>query len=344
MHTLFAPVVATSVMLLAAPCVRADVAGAPGRDPLAARPLPLASAEFTRRTGRLTLDPRESRAAGWAPSAGRSVAGLPVVAARSGMAAAAPTSAADAGAGAAGGGAGDLAKQLSNPVASLISVPFENGFEFGVGPAEDLRYLLTLKPVVPIRISSGWNLIQRAIIPLIDQPELAPGVGDEFGLGDVTLQSFFSPSAPSELIWGVGPLFTLPTATDDSLGSETWLAGIATVALTQQGPWTIGMLATHSWSIAKEDESRPDVSLTFLQPFVSYGFGEGWTITAQTEATYEWESDVWTVPVQLGVSKVMKIGRQPMSVALAGRWWAEGPDGAPEWGIRLTFTLLFPKR
>jgi hypothetical protein len=114
------------------------------------------------------------------------------------------------------------------------------------------------------------------------------------------------------------------------------------VLLKQTGPWTYGILANHIWSFASEDD-RPDVNSTFLQPFLSYTFKGGLSLVTNTESTYEWESDQWTVPIQAGVSKVLTIGRQPISLALNGRYWAEGPDTAPDWGLRLILTLLFPK-
>lgn len=241
------------------------------------------------------------------------------------------------------GGAADLAKQLQNPVADLISVPLQSNFDFGVGRDEGFRYTLNVQPVIPISLTTDWNLISRTIFPLIYQDDAVPGGGDQFGSGDTTQSFFLSPKRPFHgLVWGLGPVFLLPTASDDRLGADKWGAGPTGVALLQHGPWTYGILANHIWSFAGDDD-RPDVSQTFLQPFVSHTFPNAVTILANAEATYDWKAEQWTVPVLVGVSKVFKFGTQAVSLGLNARYWADGPSSAPEWGLRFVATFLFPK-
>jgi hypothetical protein len=241
------------------------------------------------------------------------------------------------------GGAADLAKQLQNPIADLISLPLQSNFDFGVGRDDGFRYTLNVQPVIPFSITRDWNLISRTIFPIVYQNDTLPGGGDQFGSGDTTQSFFLSPKRPfHELIWGLGPVFLLPTASDDRLGGEKWGIGPTGVALLQHGPWTYGILANHIWSFAGEDD-RADVNQTFLQPFLSYTFSNAVTLAAQTETTYDWETEQWTVPIQVGVSKVFKLGALPVSLGLFGRYWAEGPASAPEWGMRFVVTFLLPK-
>jgi hypothetical protein len=240
----------------------------------------------------------------------------------------------------------ELAKKLSNPVASLISVPFQSNYDREIGPADDgWRYTLNVQPVIPISIGQDWNLISRTILPVIYQDEVFPGAGDQFGLGDTVQSLFLSPKEPRPggLIWGVGPVLLLPTATDDLLGGEKWGAGPTAVGLVQTGPWTVGMLANHIWSFAGSS-SRADISTTFLQPFVAYNTSNAWTFTLQTETTYDWEHEQWTVPIGLFVAKVVKIGSQLVQFQAGPRYYAESPDSGPKgWGFRFNVVLLFPK-
>lgn len=239
----------------------------------------------------------------------------------------------------------DLAKETQNPVSDLISVPFESNFNFGVGPNDDLQYILYVQPVVPFRLSKDWNLITRTIIPLIDQPELGPGVGDVFGLGDIQLSQFLSPAKSGALIWGIGPIFQFPTATDDALGSDKWSAGPTAAALTIRGPWVAGALVNHLWSFAGDDD-RADVNQTLIQPIVTYNLPGGWFLTSVPYITANWEKDGddrWTVPIGIGVGKVHRFGTQPVSLQLTPYYNVVRPDAAAEWTLRFRINLLFPK-
>ena len=240
-----------------------------------------------------------------------------------------------------------LAKQLSNPIASLTSVPIQFNYDDGIGPDDDgERYFVNVQPVIPMSIGDEWNLISRTIIPIIQQDEIFPGAGSQFGLGDTVQSLFFSPKAltASGWTWGIGPAFLLPTASDDLLGGEKWGAGPTGVALRQTASgWTYGALFNHLWSFAGE-ENRADINATYLQPFISKGLGQGRTVSASLESTYDWEGGQWTVPINLGYSKVSRIGSQLVSYQGGVRYYLEAPDSGAEWGLRFTFTLLFPKQ
>jgi hypothetical protein len=225
-------------------------------------------------------------------------------------------------------------------------VPFQFNFDRGIGPEDDgHRLTLNVQPVIPFALNEEWNIVSRTIVPFIHQSDVAPGSGDQTGVGDIVQSIFFSPAKPtsSGLIWGAGPVFLLPTATDDMLGSEKFGIGPTVVVLKQESGWTYGALANHIWSVAGDDD-RSDVNATFLQPFLSYTTPDAWTFTLNTEATYDWEADEWSLPINLMASKLIYLGDQPVQMFAGVRYWAESPSNGPKgFGFRLGFTLLFPK-
>lgn len=239
-----------------------------------------------------------------------------------------------------------LAKKLSNPVAALISAPIQYNFDENIG-ADDKgsRTTVNIQPVIPFSISENWNLISRTILPLIDQENIHSNAGTQSGVGDIVQSVFFSPKAPTNNGWilGAGPVLLLPTGSDDKLTADKVGLGPTAVALKQQGPWTYGALGNHIWSVGGRSD-RADVNATFLQPFLVYTTRAATTYALNTESTYDWESKQWAVPVNFTVTQMVKVGGQLISVGGGVRYWAKSTNNGPEGvGIRLMFTMLFPK-
>ena len=136
----------------------------------------------------------------------------------------------------------DLANMSQNPIGNIVSLPFQTNTSFGIGPDDKVSNVLNIQPVYPISLGSKWNLINRAIVPVVYRQEVIPGTGSAFGLGDISYTGFFSPADPGKLIWGVGPSFLFPTATENRWSSDKWSAGAGVIALTMPGNWVLGGL------------------------------------------------------------------------------------------------------
>jgi hypothetical protein len=240
--------------------------------------------------------------------------------------------------------ADELAKKLSNPISSLISVPLQYNYNDGIGDGNGEQSYINIQPVIPFSIGENWNLISRTILPVVNQGNFFPGDEYKTGLGNITQSFFFSPKEPTKggLIWGVGPVLQIPTVTND-IAPDQWGAGVTGVVLKQGNGWTVGALANHVWSISDEDEFG-ETSTTFLQPFVSYTTKKATSYSINTEAQYDWIAEEWSVPINLTVGQIIKAGGKPLQLTGGVRYWADSPPGGPEgWGARLVVTFLFPK-
>jgi len=280
-----------------------------------------------------------------APSADAEVA-----AEASGAAAAVEANAtAPAAAPAAAGGADELAKKLANPIAALISVPLELTWDTNAGYQEqgDITTFI-VKPVIPISLNERWNVISRTIIPYVSFNDVIPNAvlpqASRSGLGDVLQNFFFSPKAPTAggMTWGVGPVISIPTG-DDLFTADQWGVGPTAVALVQKGPWTYGGLANQIWGLGDAGRGRDDLDALFIQPFVTRNFAGGKSLGMNLEMNYDWNTSDWKIPLNLSAGKVSRIGTQMVSYSGVLRYYLARPDGAPEWGLRASFTLLFPK-
>ena len=236
----------------------------------------------------------------------------------------------------------ELARAAQNPVASMISLPFQNNTNFNFGPLEKTQNVMNIQPVIPFDLTDDWNLITRTIVPVISQPAFTDTQDREFGLGDTLFSAFLSPRDSGEWIWGVGPAVLVPTSTDDRLGAGDWAAGPSGVLLTMQGPWVVGSLFSNIWSLDSDD----DINVFTWQYFVNYNMDGGWYLTSAPIISANWEADSdnrWTVPVGGGLGKIFRIGNQPVNASAQAYYNVETPDNGADWQLRLQFQFLFPK-
>ena len=245
--------------------------------------------------------------------------------------------------------ASDLQAASQNPIAKLISVPFQNNLYTGVGPNDDLQYFLNIQPVVPVSFGDRWNLIIRPIVPIIANPVLFPGGDSEAGLGNIALQTFMSPDAPiqsgiGDITWGVGSVLSFPTHSDRTLGSRDYTAGPAVVAFVLKEPFTYGFLAFNQWSIAGPS-GEPEVNQLTFQPFVNYNLPDGWSIGTSPVISVDWteSEDNVTLPLGGGVSKLLRVGKQPVKLAANAYYNVLRPNEGAEWQFQFQAQLLFPK-
>ena len=242
----------------------------------------------------------------------------------------------------------ELAKLAQNPIGNLISLPFQNNTNFNVGPMNGTQDILNIQPVVPISVNPDWNIITRTILPLIWQPEFVPGQGRQFGLGDLTLSAFLSPSQPGPggLIWGAGPIIQMPTDTND-LGNKNWGLGPTAVVLRLEkgSPWVYGVLVNNVWSLSSSE--RGGAYNNFLvQPFINYNLPGGTYFTSAPIITADWKADSserWTVPLGFGVGHIFHFGKLPVNSQIGAYYNVVHPDNAANWQLRIQVQLMFPK-
>jgi len=244
-----------------------------------------------------------------------------------------------------------LAKASQNPVAAMVSVPFQNNLNFNYGPQSSPQNNLFIQPVIPITLSKDWDLIARPIIPVVSQPAFAPGQDSQFGLGDTQLQLFLTPAKPAilpghtaEFIWGAGVVTQVPTHTDNRLGSHLWGMGPNVVGLRIDGPWVYGALINNVWSLGGNDKTKYNNFL--VQPFGNYNFGKtGTYLCSSPLITANWRTGDWVVPLGGGIGQITKVfGNQPVDIQLQAFYNVVHPDNlGPEWSMRFQVKLMFPK-
>ncbi|MHC5139497.1 MAG: neuromedin U [Planctomycetota bacterium] len=236
-----------------------------------------------------------------------------------------------------------LAKATQNPIADMISLPFQWNVGFETGPEGHTSSVLNIQPVIPLSLNNDWNLITRTIVPIVNQPPVGGLDRQEWELGNTQFSGFFSPKDSGEWIWGFGPIFEFPTHTNDVLASDNYSVGPTFVALKMDGPWVYGGLINQLWSFYGDD---PEVNKMLIQPFINYNLDDGWYLSSGPIITADWKaknSDQWTIPVGGGIGKIVKIGKLPLNISTQVFYNVETPENGSDWSARFQLQFLFPK-
>jgi hypothetical protein len=239
----------------------------------------------------------------------------------------------------------EFVKKTENPLANMMSIPFQFNYEYGYGFDDNgAKWTLNIQPVIPIPLSDKFITLSRTIMPIISMDENATMTNESvFGLADI-VESIYFGKAIGSLTFGVGPAFMLPTATDKMLGTGKWSAGPAAIGVYQSksSGLTLAFVTYQVWSFAGPDD-RADVNQIFFQPVVSKVIGDV-SVAVNSEIQYYWDVSAASVPLNLTVSKVVKFGELPVKMALGARYMLENPNkyGA-EWGGRFVMTFYLPE-
>lgn len=231
----------------------------------------------------------------------------------------------------------NLTKAAQNPLANLISIPFQNNTNFNM-PGDRTQNVLNIQPVIPFY---NGRLITRTIFPLIWSPDYTQDSGSDFGFGDISFTAFYAPESKG-ITWGIGPVVSIPTG-DDTHGSGKWGIGPSIVALGMPGNWVVGGLINNIWSVAG-DENKSDVNFMTFQPFINYNFPDFY-LTFSPIITANWEEDSdnqWTVPLGIGVGKLIKLGKLPVNFNVSYYNNVVKPEFAADWTLRVNATILLP--
>ena len=237
-----------------------------------------------------------------------------------------------------------LAKKLANPIGALISVPFQNNTDVGIGELNGSRNTMNFQPIVPFRLNDDYSLITRYIVPVITQHDITGAGTRQSGLADTLVSGWISNAkVKNGVVWGVGGAFLLPTATDDLLGTKKWAAGPTAILLKQSNGWTYGALVNQIWSVAG-DEDAADVDQMYLQPFVTYNWKSGTGLTVNTELTRNWEASTTTAFVNIMAGGLLRFGGQLVQVQVGPRIPVAAPEGSKaDFGVRAAVIFVFPK-
>jgi len=231
----------------------------------------------------------------------------------------------------------ELAKIAQNPLANIISIPFQNNNNFGIGPFDRTQNTLNIQPVIPI---AEGKFIIRAILPIINQPNILSETENYNGIGDISLSAFYT-NNKGKINWGVGPIINLPTA-GKNLGIKEWGIGPSIVGVIKPASWVIGVLINNVWSLAS------DLTAFTFQPFINYNLPNGYYLSTAPKVTANWQADSgnkWTVPIGLAFGKLIKPkGFLPFNMQAGAYYNIEKPEviGA-EWQLRVAITALIPK-
>ena len=237
----------------------------------------------------------------------------------------------------------ELAKASQNPVADMNTVPVQFNWFSGGGLGNQTLSQTLIQPVLPLPINKDFNVVSRTVVPVMSVPT---SNGEKLkGIADIQEQIFFSPSHARGLIWGFGPIFSLPTSTVSVLATGQFALGPNAVLLAMPGKFVVGAVINQMWRIGGSTTTTA-INQFYTQPFINYNFKLGWSVSFAPAITANWSApsgQQWTVPLGAGVSKITVVGKQPINLSFQYYHNVERPDNAGADQVRMVVAFLFPR-
>lgn len=235
--------------------------------------------------------------------------------------------------------------QANNPIAASVSYNLQNEYIGNLSGIDEDANVLNFRSVIPL--SQDW--IARITVPLVTLPQVEAvdplSFEHETGLGDTNIFAIRLLDAGSPTVsFGIGPSITVPTATQDGLGSDTWNAGVANVLFNFTNPrFQWGYLAVWETDVAKNDGDAADINRAVFQPFGIYQLGQGWYLRSTGVWNYDFETDSYSIPIGAGFGRVIPLERTVINAFFEPQYSvASNGDGQREWGI--FFGINFQQR
>jgi hypothetical protein len=241
----------------------------------------------------------------------------------------------------------DFSKETENPVTRQITLPMRYQADFLDGADKHTKSTFELdQAVVPFRLNDDWSLITRTKLPA--EASAPKKVGDSWadGLSNGYTTFFLSPEHGRGFYWGAGPVFYYP-ATNSILGATKWGSGPSVAFIHEDaGPWVIALVANNIWTFGGAAGNNATNQM-LLNPIIGYHFADGWALSSSPEITANWiaNGNKWAVPIGGGVSKVIRIGEQPLNLGLFAYYNAIRPTaGEDPWQLQATLTFIFSEQ
>jgi len=241
----------------------------------------------------------------------------------------------------------ELLTEVHSPVGTLRALSAPAEFQTGIGDYNRTAFALNLQPYRAELLpdSNWWKMRSLAVIPVKYGPDVTQPQGGAAGLGDPNVSLFWSPGLMKAVDIGVGPIVSFPLATDETLGSGKWAAGISMIGVTKRGRWTVAGRANNLWSFAGDPE-RPEVGRLFVQYIVVCQLKNTWYLISSPFNTANWKADTgeqWLIPIGGGIGKLLR--RQGHAFDLQAHLYRNvvhpASDPYPDWTVRLTVQMFF---
>jgi len=252
----------------------------------------------------------------------------------------------------------EIARQVNNPIGPLWQLTFDSEIvALRGGGVDGVTYSESFEPTISVDLNrlglrnadwaANFKVVTQLTVPLVESVPGGRGEDRSSGFGDIELASVVAPSRRYGWLWGLGPTFIFPSASNEALGQEKWQAGPAALTAYVGRKWAGYAIAQQWWSFAGDDD-RPDTSQLCVDYGLIRNLARRWQVGLQPTMTVDWKASRGSqvsFPVGLGVGRTVRIGELPVQIWMEADYYAVRPDdvAGSRWGVQLQISPVIPE-